>query len=114
MPLGLAALVAATAFTVAALTLVAYVAEVFPDDACDREANAFVFHQESQAFPPETICEFRDPETNEVRQISIVPWGPMPWMLPALVISIPVILLIGLVASVRNIRREAGQRNVRG
>src|SRR5215210_2320507 len=109
MPLGMATLVAATAFTLAALMCVAYLVQGFPDDACDREAHAFVFHRETDTFPPETICEFRDRETHEVKQITMVPWGPMRWLLPALAISIPILLLLGLVASLLNLRREVGR-----
>src|SRR5687767_3623772 len=90
MPLGFSALIAATAFTLAALMGAAYFVQAFPDDACDREAKAFVFHRETEIWPPETICEYRDPQTHEVRQISMVPWEPMRWLLPTLVISVPV------------------------
>lgn len=109
VPLGLSALVAATAFTLAVLMCAAFVAQGFNDEACNEEADGFVFYSRSETWPPETICRFRDPETREVKEISVVPWEPMRWLLPGLAISVPVVLLIGLIASLLNLRREAGR-----
>jgi hypothetical protein len=114
MPLGLATLLAATAFTVAVLMCVAMVVEGFPDTACDGkgEGRGTLVYQRSETFPPETTCGFRDPDTHQVSEVSLIPWEPMRWLLPALAISIPVILLLGLIASILNIRREGGRGEV--
>ena len=106
VPLGFGALLAATCLIVAFLMTFLVGAQSSSDTACDgRMDGAVLLYKQSELWPPGTTCGYRDRETQEVREVTLVPWEPMRWLVPGLAIAAPVFLLLGLAASARNVRR---------
>lgn len=82
---------------VLALVLVGFTAaNGFGGDGCQARGAGRSYHQSFSAFPVGTKCDYFERATGETSSRVVVPWSPIPWLVPALIVSAFAFAFLGL------------------